>query len=212
MDAKFWLERWKSGQIGFHASEANPLLVAHFAALELSPDARVFVPLCGKTRDIAWLLSQGHQVVAVELSQLAIDQLFAELEVVPEIAAEDDLLRYHAPGLTVFVGDFFALTPDLLGRADAIYDRAALVALPPEMRSRYAEHLMALTARAPQLVICFSYDQHLHAGPPFSVEAAEVAQLYGTGYSIELLADQPAKGGLRGDPAREMVWLLQRSD
>jgi thiopurine S-methyltransferase len=212
MDATFWLERWQNGEIGFHNAEANPLLLAHFAALELSPDARIFVPLCGKTRDIAWFLSQGHQVVAAELSTLAIDQLFAELGVQPEISEEGALLRYHARGVTVFVGDIFTLTPDLLGRVDAIYDRAALVALPVEMRARYAEHLMDLTAKAPQLLLCFTYDQSRYSGPPFSVEGPEVARLYAADYRVHLLADQPAKGGVRGHPAQEMVWHLQRPD
>jgi thiopurine S-methyltransferase len=212
MHADFWLERWKNGQTGFHNAEANPLLLAHFAALDPLPDARIFVPLCGKTRDIAWLLSQGYQVVAAELSRIAIDQLFAELGAVPEISEEGALLRYHAQGVTVFVGDIFALTPDLLGRVDAIYDRAALVALPPEMRARYAAHLMALTAKAPQLLLCFSYDQSLAAGPPFSVDPAEVRALYEGDYRAALLADQPAPGGIRGTPAREMVWHLQRLD
>ncbi|MGV8950789.1 MAG: thiopurine S-methyltransferase [Cypionkella sp.] len=209
MDAQFWLERWQKGQTGFHEADVNPLLQSHIAALDLSPDARVFVPLCGKTRDIGWLLAQGHQVVAAELSRIAIDQLFADLGVTPEITDAGDLLRYHATGLTIFVGDIFALTPDLLGRVDAIYDRAALVALPPAMRRRYAAHIMALTATAPQLLICFSYDQTLADGPPFSVPAAEVTQLYGQDYTVQMLSEQPARGGLRGHPALEMVWLLQ---
>jgi thiopurine S-methyltransferase len=212
MDAKFWLERWQLGQTGFHKAEANPMLLAHFATLDLSSDARIFVPLCGKTRDIAWILSQGHQVVAVELSRVAIDQLFAELSVVPEISVEGDLLRYHAPGLVVFVGDIFALTPDLIGRVDAIYDRAALVALPPEMRILYAAQLKALTATAPQLLITLCDDQSRHAGPPFSVAPSDIAELYGAEYHLELMSDQPVTGGIRAAPAREMVWHLQRLD
>ena len=79
MEPNFWHERWQQNQLGFHESEANSLLVAHFDALSLAPNSRVFVPLCGKTRDIAWLLSKGHRVVGIELSQLAIEQLFTDL-------------------------------------------------------------------------------------------------------------------------------------
>lgn len=212
MDASFWLQRWQQGQIGFHEAQGNSLLLAHFAALDLPAGARIFVPLCGKSRDIGWLLAQGFEVVAAELSQIAIDQLFAELGVAPQITLQGDLWRYEAVGLVVFVGDIFALTPDLLGQVDAVYDRAALVALPTAMREAYSAHLVALSAAAPQLLISFGYDQSQTAGPPFSVPGSEVARLYGQAYDINLLADLPAKGGIRGTPAQEVVWHLSRKE
>jgi thiopurine S-methyltransferase len=140
MHTDFWHERWSTNQIAFHESEANPLLVAHFAALGLAKGARVFVPLCGKTLDIDWLLAQGYHVVGAELSPLAVTQLFERLGVTPQLTRVGKLERWSVPHLDLFVGDFFALTPDLLGTVDAVYDRAALIALPSDLRGRYAAH------------------------------------------------------------------------
>ncbi len=210
MDANFWHQRWEKMEIGFHLSEANPLLVSHFKALGLSAGSRVFVPLCGKTLDIAWLLANGYQVAGAELSEIAIRQLFDSLGVQPTVMQIGDLKRYSAQGIDIFVGDIFDLTSDLLGIVDAIYDRAALVALPKTMRDRYTAHLRTMTHHAPQLLICFEYDQSLVEGPPFSIDSDEVHRQYQAHYSIRLLASQDMPEGLKGKyPAKESVWLLQ---
>ncbi|WP_394559796.1 thiopurine S-methyltransferase [Aquipseudomonas alcaligenes] len=211
MEHDFWHSRWASGQIGFHLPSANPLLTRHFAALDLTPGSRVLLPLCGKSLDIAWLLDAGHPVVGVELSELAVQQLFAELGCTPRITRVNaDLQSYETDGLTLFVGDIFTLSRALMGPVAAIYDRAALVALPPTMRQRYANHLAEISARAPQLLISFDYDQSQLPGPPFAVPASELAQLYGSHYRLQQLASQPLEGGLKGQcPATEVVWYLQ---
>jgi thiopurine S-methyltransferase len=209
MDEHFWLQKWEANQIAFHQGEANPLLVAHFDALSLPKGSRVFLPLCGKTLDIHWLLSRGHRVCGAELSPIAIDQLFAELGVTPRITAIGPLTRYSAPGIDIFVGDIFKLTRGILGPVDAVYDRAALVALPEPMRDRYAAHLVEITGRPLQLLISFDYDQSLLDGPPFSVTGDEIARLYRGAYDLTLLARVDVAGGLKGRcPAEEVVWLL----
>lgn len=209
MQAEFWHSRWQQQQIGFHLPEVNPLLQAHVAQLALQPGQRLFVPLCGKSLDIGWCLQQGWQVVGVELSPLAVTALFASLGLTPSITLCGELQHYQAEGLAIYLGDFFALSKPMLGAVDAVYDRAALVALPAPMRAAYSRHLSALTAGAPQLLISFDYDQSLQAGPPFSVPAAQLAAYYGADYQLTLLADQPLAGGLKGGcPAQEQVWLL----
>jgi thiopurine S-methyltransferase len=215
MHPDFWYERWQSNQIGFHLLEANPLLVKHFYALNLTPKTpkknspRVFLPLCGKTLDIAWLLAQGYQVVGAELSQIAVEDLFIQLNLTPKITQNSDFIHFSSANIDIFVGDIFKLTPETLGKVDAIYDRAALVALPDEMRKAYTAHLLALTNKAPQLLICFEYDQNLHVGPPFSISADEVRKHYQTHYDLTLLASETMAEGLKGKfPATEQVWLL----
>lgn len=209
MDASFWHERWAKNELGWHERDVNPLLKTHFHRLALPAGGRVFVPLCGKTRDIGWLLQQGCRVAGSELSELAVQQLFAELGVAPAVSRSGSLQRYSAKGLDVFVGDIFALSAELLGSVDAVYDRAALVALPPAMRQRYTQHLMALTRTAPQLLICFEYDQALMPGPPHSVPVEEVTQHYSAAYRVTLADIHSVAGGLKGmTPANEMVWLL----
>ncbi len=211
MDATFWHDKWARNEIGFHGGEAHPLLVQHLGALALPPGGRMFLPLCGKSLDIHWLLAQGHRVAGAELSPLAIAQLFDELGVKPEVSVQGEVTQHHADGIDIFVGDIFQLTPGQLGPVDAVYDRAALVALPAEVRTRYAAHLKRLTALAPQLLICFDYDQSLQAGPPFSVPRAEVAQHYGADFRLSLLASESLVGGLKGRcAAQEEAWLLSQ--
>jgi thiopurine S-methyltransferase len=207
MNPDFWHNRWAKNEIGFHEGETNALLRAHFAALQLPPGSRIFVPLCGKTRDIAWLLAQGFRVAGAELSELAIRQLFDELGVAPVTSGKGPLLLFAAPGLDVFVGDIFDLTRETLGPVDAIYDRAALFALPPGLRDRYAAHLAQITGTVPQLLISFEFDQALRPGPPFSVDGAEVARVYAGVYHPSLLAQHQALA--RGIPAQELAWILR---
>lgn len=210
MDPQFWQDRWASNQIGFHEGKTNVLLEKHFARLSLAPGARVFVPLCGKTRDIAWLLGHGFAVAGAELSPIAVKQLFAELGVEPAISQAGPMTHYAAPSLDIFQGDIFDLSRATLGPVDAIYDRAALVALPKPMRARYVPHLMEVTGATPQLLLCLDYDQSLADGPPFALGDDEVRALYGAAYKLSLLESRPAPGGIRGIcPATEKAWLLE---
>ncbi len=130
MDPEFWAKKWEKNEIGFHQPEGNRLFAKHFDKLRLDKGARLFVPLCGKTRDIGRLLSEGHPVAGVELVELAVRQLFDELQVTPTVSRHGKLKLYRAEGLDIFVGDLFDVTRDALGPVDAVYDRAAYVALP----------------------------------------------------------------------------------
>lgn len=209
MEHDFWHRRWEKAEIGFHEGRANRFLTKHFGALSMEEGARVFLPLCGKTRDIHWLLARGFRVAGAELSGLAIGQLFSELGVAPRISSAGKLERHSAEGIDIFVGDIFDLTAEALGPVDAIYDRAALVALPADMRGRYAAHMIDLTGAAPQLLICFEYDQRLAAGPPFSIDAGEVERRYGDRYAITMLDRAEVEGGLKGKcAAEETTWRL----
>ena len=212
MEAAFWHQKWEAGQIGFHRADVNPMLVRHLPALRLAPGARVFLPLCGKTLDIGWLRSQGFRVAGAELSELAVQQLFDELGIEPNVSELGSLMLYQTEGLDVFVGDIFDLTAQALGPVDAVYDRAALVALPGDMRGRYADHVAVITGRAGQLLITFEYDQSVMAGPPFSVPPAEVRGLYAPSYDLELLDQTDVEGGLKGFcPAEAFIWSMRRN-
>ncbi len=210
MKHDFWHNKWHKNEIGFHLPEANPLLVKYFPTLHSKKGARIFLPLCGKTLDIAWLLARGCRVAGAELSQLAIEDLFANLNLTPSITKQGEITQFSAANIDMFVGDIFKITPTMLGKVDAVYDRAALVALPDEMRKAYSAHLMALTHNAPQLLICFEYVQTIHAGPPFSISADEVKQHYQGTYDLTLLASETLQDGLKGKyPCTEEVWLLK---
>ena len=159
MKEEFWHQKWKLGDIAFHESEVNPFLIEHFEKLNLQKDSRIFLPLCGKTRDITWLLACGYRVVGAELSEIAIKELFKDLVLVPEISKVGDLIHYRANNIDIFVGDIFAVSADYLGSVSAIYDRAALVALPAEIRENYTSHLINISDAAPQLLITYEYNQ-----------------------------------------------------
>ena len=211
MEASFWHKKWESNQIGFHANQPNHLLVKYIDQLNLKDGSRVFIPLCGKTLDIAWLLSKGYKVSGAELSEMAIQQLFKALKLTPEITNIGTLIHYHTENIDLFVGDIFNLSPDILGSVDAVFDRAALVALPIELRKQYTAHLTTLTANAPQLLICFEYDQSEMNGPPFSIVSSEVKQHYAADYDVTLLDSPSLEGGLKGRlEATETLWLLAR--
>lgn len=211
MDEEFWHNKWKTNNIGFHNDSVHPLLAKHWNTLNRAGVSRVFVPLCGKTVDIAWLLSQGHQVVGAELSELAIQQLFNDLNVEPNITNMGSLIHYHSENIDIYVGDIFELSYALVGEIDAIYDRAALVALPFDLRKRYSAHLQVITDAAPQLLICFEYDQQHIDGPPFSIAQHELTQHYVDNYSVNFIEGVPVEGGLKGKvTATETVWLLHK--
>ena len=210
MDRSFWHKKWEGNDIAFHENAANPLLVKYFNELSLAKGSRVFVPLCGKTLDIPWLLSNGYLVAGAELSKIAIEQLFSELGMEPKISGVGGIDHYSANDIDIFVGDIFDLTGKILGPVDAVYDRAALVALPEHMRIRYTAHLTEITDKAPQLLICYEYDQSLLEGPPFSISNEEVHQHYRNIYDVALIASTPVPGGLKKTcTANENVWLLR---
>lgn len=210
MDADYWHQKWQADDLGFHQPDGNPLLQAHFTELDLPAGSRVFVPLCGKTRDIAWLMSQGHKVAGIELSELAVRQLFEDMGVEPAVTTRDGMTCYSAADVEIFAGDIFKLTGTMLGAVDAVVDRAALVALPDDTRIRYAGHVAEITVRAPQLLITFEYDQTEMAGPPFSITDAEIGRHYENGYRVSQLASVEVAGKLKGNcDAMENVWLLQ---
>lgn len=211
MEASFWLNRWQTSQTGWHERAVNPLLTTHFPSLNVPTGGRVFVPLCGKSLDLGWLLSRGYAVAGAELSELAVTQLFAELGMEPSISNIGTLRRFHGKQIDIFVGDIFDLSREILGPVDAVYDRAALVALPETIRPRYTAHLKAITGMAPQLVIGYEYDQTVVAGPPFSVTSDELRRHYSGDYTLTLLARLDVPGGLKGKcPATEHVWRLTK--
>jgi thiopurine S-methyltransferase len=179
MNREFWLERWQKGQIGFHQDEPEARLVALFPRPAAGGE-RVLVPLCGKSLDMVWLAGQGCEVVGVELSRLACEAFFEENGVECTVRREGRFEVFRGGPYAIYCGDYFDLTPAELAGVSAYYDRAALIALPPEMRSRYVVHLRALLSdRAPRgLVLAIEYPEGLMQPPPFSVSPAEVESLY----------------------------------
>jgi thiopurine S-methyltransferase len=194
MDKEFWLERWRTNQIGFHQTDFNARLTRYWPSLGVRRGACVFVPLCGKTRDMLWLAQQGHAVLGIELSTTAIEAFFAEAGAPYECRQRGVFGCYEAGRIGILNGDFFQLAPLDLSDVAAVFDRASLVALPPDVRRRYAEHLLTiLPLGAQMLLLTIEYDQAGASGPPFAVHPDEVAALFGARCEVELLERTPAQ-------------------
>jgi len=205
MEADFWYSRWQEGRIGFHQPDVNIFLTAHWPTLP--KQSTVFVPLCGKSLDMLWLASQGYRVIGVELSDLAAQEFFAEQSVQPEVEQVDNFVSYSANNVTILCGDFFDLTTADLGDVAAVFDRAALIALPKDMRQRYAEHLRKLLPVGCQmLLVGMEYDESALSGPPFNVPWAEISTLFDHQGELKILSEQQSDA--RGTPCVERLYHL----
>lgn len=191
MDAAFWHGRWQDNQIGFHQAEPTPLLPKHWPAIGAPIGSKVFVPLAGKSLDMLWFAAQGHRVLAVELSPLAVTQFFAEHGLQPEVFESRYGTHHSAGAIELICGDAFALDRVALSDCGAVFDRAALVALPPDLRERYvAELYPRLPDGCRGLLITMEYPSHEKSGPPFSVGEAEVRDRFGPHWTVDLLERQ----------------------
>lgn len=202
MHPDFWLQRWHDNQIGFHQDKPTPLLLKHWPAIGMPVGATVFVPLAGKSLDMVWFASQGYRVLAVELSPLAIKQFISEHGIVPEVRESRYGTHYVAGNVEIIQGDVFALDAAALQDCSVVFDRAALIALPAELRKRYAQEVYTLLPQNCRgLLITLEYPQHEKNGPPFSVAEAEVRALYEPQWHVEvlerrdILAQQPGFSG-----------------
>jgi len=195
---EFWQEKWTAQEIGFHNSAVHPMLAVHFGHFNLGLGSRIFVPLCGKSLDLHWLRSEGYKIVGVELAETAVISLFEELGIQPNVTLSEDHKIYSADGIEVFVGDIFKLTAAQVGKIDFVYDRASMVALPPDMRAGYASKILEFSNSAPQMLIVFEYAQEDMSGPPFAVFDEEIQSYFGDLYTISILESTPVAAKLKG--------------
>lgn len=191
MEISYWKNRWQQNKTGWHRQEVYPQLPRFWSRLDLPKEARVLVPLCGKSHDIDWLAEQGFQLIGVDASGKALKHI---MERFPE-----SFLRTESHGYTVFrsdtmelwQGDFLNFPKAAINPIAAVYDKASIVALPPAMRKKYAGKLLELSGKHTQIFLqSFEYDQHEMNGPPFSVSEREIKNLLGASFDIMLLHKQ----------------------
>ena len=177
MEPAFWQQRWADNQIGFHQAQVNLYLQKYWPTLDLAPGSRVLVPLCGKSLDLAWLAGQGYRVLGVELSRRAVEAFFREHGLEAKVQQRGAFEVWRSGDVELWCGDFFALQAGDVGDCAGLYDRAALIALPPQMRVAYMQLLSGLLPTGCQgVVVTLDYDQALLGGPPFSVGDEELRQ------------------------------------
>lgn len=208
MEAGFWHQMWQKGRVGFHQSEINAFLQRHWQHLTLSGQEGVLVPLCGKSLDMLWLQQLGHSILGVELSQKALDEFLQENHLeAGKLLSQEHFCGYQLENMSLYCGDFFHLTKQDCGDVGAVYDRAALVALPPEMRLSYVRHLKEiLPAGVKILLIVMEFEGSDLTGPPFSVTEDEVYQLYGNDFHIHLV--ERFDSSRKGNDLVEKVFVL----
>lgn len=214
MEADFWKTRWRNNELGWHQAEYNRALVGLWPTLNVPAAARVLVPFCGKSLDMRWLAARGHGVVGVELAARAVKAFFAEWGVAPKVAKRQAYRCYRHDGIEIFQGDFFTLPPREVGIIGGAYDRGGLVALPPEMRRRYAPQLVALCASgAPILLLAVEYEGGPGIGPPFSVGSDELERLFRDTCTIDVLerrTDDQVPPGLAAQGVGEITQAVYR--
>ena len=218
MNPEFWQTRWQEKRIGFNQSDVNPLLIKYFADLKLPIGSRILVPLCGKSIDMIWLAHQGFDVVGIELVESAVQEFFIEQDIAYTITEHDkhpNIKCYQGQLLeqtiTLWVADIFALNSDDIGHVDAVYDRAALIAMPAELRPQYTKQVINLSQNSPQLLLTLNYDQNERAGPPFSISQEQIQQYYSAHYQINELEGEVSTLNAAPEMAvTEPVWLLSQ--
>lgn len=215
MNKDFWLERWERKETGFHQDEINPYLRQFWQELHQAEGDGVFVPLCGKSLDMLWLRSQGCDVIGVELSPVAAQAFFEENGYVPELSSGGHFNCFEADHMRILCGDFFDLKREDLQNVKWVYDRASMVALPPDMRECYVRHLVSVLPPGAQiLLVAFDYPQQQMAGPPFAVSRVEIEMHYGEFAQIrhlaevDVLADNPRFAARGVSHLYENIFLL----
>ncbi|MCA9514960.1 MAG: hypothetical protein KC635_08460 [Myxococcales bacterium] len=216
MEFKFWKERWDTGHIGFHDTAPNRHLLRFADHLESPNASGVLVPLCGKTVDLTWLSERFEHVVGVEFVETAVRDYFAERGITPEALSVSGVPALRSDGVTLLCSDFHAVTLAHTGPIQRVFDRASMIALPPETRPRYAAHLLSLMPPGGRiLLVTTTYDQGLASGPPFSVPDDEVRAYYGATCDVRVLAretstERPAAVAAGGGQAMATVWLITK--
>ncbi len=188
MDADYWKSRWQHGETGWHRGEVMPLLQKHWPALQARPSSEVLVPLSGKTLDMIWLADQGHRVLGIELSARGIEEFFAEQGLTDDVIDTPDGPLHRAGDIAILEADAFRVSEETLAGIRHVYDRAALIALPPDLRQLYVDTMYAhLPSGTTGLLITLEYPQQEKNGPPFSVHEDEVRRLFYPNWDATLL-------------------------
>lgn len=194
MKTEFWRRCWHEGRTPWHEGIPNAQLRTHFERLDLRPGEQVFVPLCGKSEDLWWLHERGAQVLGIDLSPLAARAFLQAHGLAFTETRGRRFTTFESPGFRLLAGDFFQLRAADLAGVAAVYDRAALVALPAPMRRRYAERLAGWLA-APILLVSLEYPEGEIEGPPFPVREPEIRALFGGRRRVEHLGEEDVLEG-----------------
>ena len=212
-----WISRWENNRIGWHADQINRQLIEYLDQLNLSPGDTIFVPLCGKTKDMLFLLENQINVIGVEMSSIAAEQFFSENNLSYSISNLDGFILYEGDGIKIYCGNYFDLEVNHLQEVKAVYDRASLIALDEALRQKYVKHLNDIIVEGVRiLLLTLNYPQHQKSGPPFAVSRPEVDELFRGSFQcreldcINDIENEPMFQNLGVDFVEKAVYLLQK--
>ena len=215
---EYWIQQWTDKKINFHQDLFEPFLEKHFPVMG---PTTILIPLCGKSKDILFFTQRGHQVIGIEVSELACDAFFLENGIEYGTENIENFKIYKSKCVTIYCGDFFKVKPEFMNAVSFIYDRAALIALPKDARKNYVEYLLALSSNNAEiaktiLLISLEYTSKERTGPPFSVDKIEIESLYGNSFevreveSVEDRAINKTHEGFQSAIVLERVYLLNQ--
>ncbi|MDO8828060.1 thiopurine S-methyltransferase [Methylophaga sp.] len=191
-DNYLWLQLWQENHTAFHQTSVNALLTKYWPQFDANKNSRVFIPLCGKSLDILWLAQQGHQVIGVELSPIAVRAFFEENNLVSTQQKSGLFTLWQHQNISILCGDFFALSQSDLGHIDSVYDRAALTALPEDLRQPYIHHLHTLIPTSCNIFLLTVED--IEQSTTTSLIDSEITTLYSSKFDIKLTCVENAMG------------------
>lgn len=212
-----WLNRWETGDIGWHHQEFNNHLISHWPNLSVPTGSTIMIPLCGKSRDMAWLRDKGYKILGIEVSPLAVRSFFEENRLEPSRTQKGAFESWQADDFEILCGDIFDLRKEHTGQVSAVYDRASLVALNPDQRKQFSRLLQTvLPADSQVLLVAMDYPQSEMAGPPYSVPDNEVFALFGRHFDVtqldhlDLLADSDRYQNKGLSRLHESIYALRK--
>ena len=183
-----WLEFWANNETNWHSDVVTQELEKYLGLLKLESGDTVFVPLCGKSLDMIYMLNRGFSVIGVEVSEIGIKQFFHENGLDFTISQVGEFDLYSAKNIEIYCGDFFSLTSKHLCGVKAVFDRKSLIALDRNLRQKYVKHLNDIISLGVRiLLITLHYPKHQMSGPPFSVDKSEVESLFSMAFNYQEL-------------------------
>lgn len=211
---QFWLDKWEKNEIRFHQSSIHPALQKYGKKFQ---PGTILVPLCGKSLDMSYLTTIGHKVIGVELSEIACRDFFKENKLTFQEEKTEDFIVFKSHHITLWCGDYFKLPDSEWKKVTGVYDRAALIALPPDVRKQYTKEMVErLPPGTDILLLTFEYPQEFMQGPPFSVLESEVRELFSS-FSIDKLQSEKEQRQTKDHPTlknfettESVYWITAR--
>lgn len=188
-----WKDAWKGNRLGWHFQCINPILEKHMDSLiGQRKNIKMFFPLCGKSVDMKWMYDLGHEVVGVEISELACRQFFTEQNI--EFTEEDvqsvngKVYRSKDKRISLYSFDLFLFNKDVHGTFEAVFDRGAFEAIDKIDRKKYADTMGDIMAPGGRILLTtFDYDPNEYGGPPHNIPEEDVNKYFGEVFSIKHL-------------------------